>query len=186
MMRLEFTNRVAELKELGAAAQAGGLLVVFGRRRVGKTRLLVHWLEPRGGFYSQAIEGVKAIQLDQVFQDIQGWLKASVVPKTWAELFEVVSLQEEPLGLLPRLQAGASRHGIVQSVCHGGRGSACSRRTARAGATTRQRRRPGCFTTTPPLSLRTFAAVAIRRQPGIGNGVWNLILCGWRSRGAWS
>jgi AAA+ ATPase superfamily predicted ATPase len=39
-MELPFTNRTDELKELDAAAKAGGLLVVFGRRRVGKTRLL--------------------------------------------------------------------------------------------------------------------------------------------------
>jgi len=39
-MKPEFTNRTAEWKELDAAARAGGLLVVFGRRRVGKTYLL--------------------------------------------------------------------------------------------------------------------------------------------------
>ena len=41
-MNLEFTNRSVELKELEGAAKAGGLLVVFGRRRVGRTRLLAH------------------------------------------------------------------------------------------------------------------------------------------------
>ena len=45
-MRLSFVNRTAELKELDAAARKGGLLVVYGRRRVGKTRLLTHWLSP--------------------------------------------------------------------------------------------------------------------------------------------
>ena len=48
-MELEFTNRTSEMSDLVAAARAGGLLVVFGRRRVGKTRLLTHWLKPRGG-----------------------------------------------------------------------------------------------------------------------------------------
>ena len=43
---MEFVNRDAELRELDAAAKRGGLLVVFGRRRVGKTRLLRHWLQP--------------------------------------------------------------------------------------------------------------------------------------------
>ena len=63
LMELTFTNRTAELKELESAATLGGLLVVFGRRRVGKTRLLAHWLKPRHGLYSQAIEGAKEIQL---------------------------------------------------------------------------------------------------------------------------
>jgi AAA+ ATPase superfamily predicted ATPase len=96
-MNLEFTNRDAELKELEAAAKAGGLLVVFGRRRVGKTRLLAHWIEPRGGLYSQAIEGAKEIQLDQVFQDVKGQLETNLVPKTWAEFFELVGLRKKPL-----------------------------------------------------------------------------------------
>jgi AAA+ ATPase superfamily predicted ATPase len=96
-MNLEFTNRAAELKEFEGAAKAGGLLVVFGRRRVGKTRLLAHWLEPRGGLYSQAIEGAKEIQLDQVFQDVKGQLETNLVPKSWAEFFELVSLQRKPL-----------------------------------------------------------------------------------------
>jgi len=39
-MDLPFTNRTDELKDLEVTAKAGGLLVVFGRRRVGKTRLL--------------------------------------------------------------------------------------------------------------------------------------------------
>ena len=96
-MELSFTNRTAELKELESAATAGGLLVVFGRRRVGKTRLLAHWLKPRKGLYSQAIEGSKEIQLEQVFRDIQDRLTTSLVPKSWAELFELLGLQKERL-----------------------------------------------------------------------------------------
>jgi len=95
-MYLEFTNRTAELKELEAAAKAGGLLVVFGRRRVGKTRLLTHWIEPKGGLYSQAIEGVREIQLDQVFQDIKAQLETALVPKTWTELFELAGMRKTP------------------------------------------------------------------------------------------
>jgi hypothetical protein len=53
-MRLVFTNRVRELEALDASARVGGLVVLFGRRRVGKTRLLTHWLEKRSGVYSQA------------------------------------------------------------------------------------------------------------------------------------
>ncbi len=94
-MELIFTNRTAELKELGSAVATGGLLVVFGRRRVGKTRLLMHWLKPRDGLYSQAIEGVKEIQLEQVFRDIQDQLTTTLTPKSWAELFELLSLQKK-------------------------------------------------------------------------------------------
>ncbi len=95
-MELSFTNRTAELRELDAAADAGGLMVVFGRRRVGKTRLLAQWLKPRGGLYSQAIEGAKELQLEQVFRDLQAGLETSLMPKTWAELFELLGLQKKP------------------------------------------------------------------------------------------
>jgi hypothetical protein len=73
------------------------LLVVFGRRRVGKTRLLAHWLEPRSGFYSQAIEDAKEIQLDQVFQDAKAQLETNLVPMTWAKLLELVGSRKQPL-----------------------------------------------------------------------------------------
>jgi hypothetical protein len=96
-MELTFTNRIAELKELESATTAGGLLVVFGRRRVGKTRLLAHWLKPRHGLYSQAIEGAKETQVEQVFRDIQDRLTTTIVPKSWAELFELLALQKQQL-----------------------------------------------------------------------------------------
>jgi AAA+ ATPase superfamily predicted ATPase len=44
-MKLAFVNRKAELGELDASARRGGLLVLSGRRRVGKTRLLRHWMD---------------------------------------------------------------------------------------------------------------------------------------------
>ncbi len=93
-MDLPFTNRVDEVKELNAAARSGGLLVVFGRRRVGKTRLLTHWLRPQDGLYSQAIEAASSIQLEQVMNDIGRALKSSIVPKNWNELLELLSLQK--------------------------------------------------------------------------------------------
>jgi AAA+ ATPase superfamily predicted ATPase len=96
IMELAFTNRLAELKELESAAAAGGLLVVFGRRRVGKTRLLTYWMGPRQGLYSQAIEGAKEIQLEQVFRDIQDRLTTSLVPKSWGELLELLEMRTGP------------------------------------------------------------------------------------------
>ncbi|MBI5385446.1 MAG: ATP-binding protein [Verrucomicrobia bacterium] len=92
-MNLAFVNREAELKELDAVAAKGGLLALYGRRRVGKTRLLVEWLKRRDGWYSQAIEGPGDMQLQQLFEDIRSRLQTSVVPKTWSELFELLRLQ---------------------------------------------------------------------------------------------
>lgn len=99
-MELSFTNRGAELKELDRAATTGGLLVVFGRRRVGKTRLLAHWLSQRGGYYSQAVESTSDIQLEQTYRDIQPQLSTSVQPKSWAEFFEILGLQKKKRWIL--------------------------------------------------------------------------------------
>jgi uncharacterized protein len=92
---LPFVNRRAELKELDAAAGAGGLLVIFGRRRVGKTRLLAQWLGRRKGLYSQAIESSREIQLEQTYRDFERDLTTAVVPRSWEELLEILRLQKE-------------------------------------------------------------------------------------------
>lgn len=92
-MQLPFVNRRHELKELDAAAAAGGLLVIFGRRRIGKTRLLAHWLGRHQGLYSQAIESSREIQLDQIYRDFQPALSTTVVPKSWEELLEILRIQ---------------------------------------------------------------------------------------------
>ena len=77
-MKLTFANREAELRTLDTAAKQGGLLVVYGRRRVGKTRLLGRWLQTRGGFYSQAIEAQRDLQIQQVFQDLRARLETQL------------------------------------------------------------------------------------------------------------
>ena len=89
-MRLAFTNRVRELKELDASARVGGLVVLFGRRRVGKTRLLTEWLDQRSGFYSQAIEAAVPMQIEQTVRDIGSALPVGIQPKTWMEFFELL------------------------------------------------------------------------------------------------
>ena len=93
-VELDFVNRKRELAELNDHAHQGGLLVVFGRRRVGKTRLMVHWLRQRQGLYSQAIEASKQQQLDQVLADVrEGLTTSSLTPRSFGELLELVDLQ---------------------------------------------------------------------------------------------
>jgi AAA+ ATPase superfamily predicted ATPase len=96
-VKLKFVNREAELRELDSAANRGGLLVLYGRRRVGKTRLLRRWLETRDGFYSQAIEAGADLQLQQVFADLRARLETNITPKTWPELLEILALQKRRL-----------------------------------------------------------------------------------------
>jgi len=89
-----FVNRERELAELDVAAAAGGLLVVFGRRRVGKTRLLRHWLAERDGLYSQAIEAPRDLQIGQIVHDLRARWSTDIIPKTWSEWLELLALQK--------------------------------------------------------------------------------------------
>ena len=61
---MKFINRTQELARLNrlACKSAGGVAVVWGRRRVGKTRLLLEWVEQHGGIYFTADESAPAIQ----------------------------------------------------------------------------------------------------------------------------
>jgi AAA+ ATPase superfamily predicted ATPase len=90
-VELDFINRTEELKQLDEHARAGGLLVIFGRRRVGKTRLLTRWLQRHGGLYSQAIEATKDQQVRQLVEDLQ--LPTAIVPRTFAEVLRLLDLQ---------------------------------------------------------------------------------------------
>ena len=59
---LRFLNRQEELCRLDTVAEAGGFAVVFGRRRVGKTRLLVEWAKRQGGIYTVADQSSPDLQ----------------------------------------------------------------------------------------------------------------------------
>jgi AAA+ ATPase superfamily predicted ATPase len=53
---MRFVNRASELERLDALVERGqdGLVALWGRRRVGKTRLLLEWSSRHGGLYSVA------------------------------------------------------------------------------------------------------------------------------------
>lgn len=61
---MDFLDRREELARLDrlAAAKQGGLAVVYGRRRLGKTRLLLEWCRKHGGLYTVADESSPEVQ----------------------------------------------------------------------------------------------------------------------------
>ncbi len=94
-VELDFVNRSEELAQLDAHAREGGLLVVFGRRRVGKTRLLTQWLMKRKGLYSQAIEAGREQQLEQVLADVGHALTGPVPPRSLGELLALLDQEKD-------------------------------------------------------------------------------------------
>jgi AAA+ ATPase superfamily predicted ATPase len=61
---MKFLDRLAEMERLERlmAQPDGGLAVVYGRRRIGKTRLLLEWSRRHGGLYTVADQSAAEIQ----------------------------------------------------------------------------------------------------------------------------
>jgi len=61
---MKFLNRLDEMERLDrlAARQGGGLVIVYGRRRIGKTRLLLEWSRRHRGLYTVADQSSADIQ----------------------------------------------------------------------------------------------------------------------------
>ena len=90
---LKFVNREKEKIFLHDEFSASNLIVLFGRSRIGKTRLLEEWLrtgEIQNYIFSRSIKGTAKVQLEQLFDDIDTRLKIGVAPRSYVELFKLL------------------------------------------------------------------------------------------------
>jgi hypothetical protein len=152
-MHIEFVNREPELRELDAAAKRGGLTVVFGRRRVGKTRLLTHWLHERDGLYSQAIEAQRDLQIQQTFEDLRARLDLKQANEDgWRRVGGAISQRRRRRPGRRAAVAIAEMCGVVLALllvrCRGGprhpyRGVGCTRQQRSARNASMPRKRTG-------------------------------------------
>jgi AAA+ ATPase superfamily predicted ATPase len=99
MRRPTFVDRQSEIEQLDDLARHHGLVVLFGRRRIGKTSLLQRWLRRWRGLYSQAVEGSVSLQLAQTYLDLAERLEPAIEPRSWPELFALLDAQRGPLVL---------------------------------------------------------------------------------------
>jgi uncharacterized protein len=83
-----FLNRHDEFERLDEVLQTGGLAVVFGRRRVGKTRLLVEWCSRHRGIYFVADESSAETQREYFAQAIAATFPGfgDVAYRDWSSL----------------------------------------------------------------------------------------------------
>jgi hypothetical protein len=88
---MRFLNRVEELARLDALVglPQGGLAVIYGRRRLGKTRLLVEWARKHGGLYTVSDLSAADIQRGYFAQAAAAFLPGfdEVVYPDWLRLF---------------------------------------------------------------------------------------------------
>lgn len=102
MFRAAFVGRSRELQVLNNLWEStrAALLILYGRRRVGKTRLLTHWLQQHadGGLYWVAEPSSALSQLRSFSQALMGFMdpEADVPPdftfSTWELAFRQLSL----------------------------------------------------------------------------------------------
>lgn len=81
---------------LNQAAKRGKLLVVFGRRRVGKTALLEQWAKSRRCGYSQIVEGTPRLQIAQIVDDLGSLWPDGIMATDLASLLAALSLIRVP------------------------------------------------------------------------------------------
>ena len=59
---MEFLNRQDEIRRLDNVLRPAAFAVIWGRRRVGKSRLLIEWARRRGGLYAVADQSAPSVQ----------------------------------------------------------------------------------------------------------------------------
>ncbi|HVG08227.1 MAG TPA: ATP-binding protein [Thermoanaerobaculia bacterium] len=97
-----FVDRQEELARLDrvAASEEGGLVVVYGRRRVGKTRLLLEWTKKHAGVYTVADQSVAELQRRYFAEALGGVLSgfAEVDYPDWRSLLSRVAREAQLAG----------------------------------------------------------------------------------------
>lgn len=93
-----FWNRAQELAQIKRHLGKGRFGYVTGRRRVGKTALLIRACEAFGGVYHQAVEGTSQQQLLHLTEEVREKfpILRDLTPKNWAEFFRLLSRERLP------------------------------------------------------------------------------------------
>ena len=99
---VKFINRVEELRRLErvVAEEQAALVVVWGRRRLGKSRLLAEWCRRHGGAYWVADESAAAIQRQYLSEELDRAFPgfASVIYPDWSALLARLSSEASQRG----------------------------------------------------------------------------------------
>ena len=96
-MDIKFLNRNSDISEFGQEVDEANLVVLMGRRRIGKTELICEWAR-RGGVmaYSQAIEKASiSQQIQQIWADIKSRVPIEIEPRSWEDLLNLMALPKE-------------------------------------------------------------------------------------------
>ena len=97
---MNFLNRTLEMQRLDRLLEGGGLGVVWGRRRIGKTRLLLEWCRRHRGLYAVADLSAPGIQRRYLAEAVGGTLPgfAEVEYPDWRILLERLARDSRTTG----------------------------------------------------------------------------------------
>lgn len=97
---MRFLNRELEMERLDDLVVGGGLAVLYGRRRIGKTRLLVEWVRKHDGVYTVADQSAPDVQRRYLAEAVAARLPgfADVEYRDWRGLFTRLSRDAAAIG----------------------------------------------------------------------------------------
>lgn len=93
---MKFIGRKAELAKLNAEYERdSGFVVIYGRRRVGKTTLIKEFLKKKTAFYFLATEELESQSIKRLAGVVARMAKNSLLQKAvfsdWLDLFQVIA-----------------------------------------------------------------------------------------------
>lgn len=93
---MKFIGRKAELAKLNAEYERnGGFVVIYGRRRVGKTTLIKEFLNKKTSFYFLATEELESQSMKRLAGVVARMTKNSLLQKAvftdWLDLFQIIA-----------------------------------------------------------------------------------------------
>lgn len=99
---MEFIDRKTELSQLNTALNSdeAELLIVYGRRRIGKSELIKQCLKDRKSVYFQATEGTPEIQLEDFIDSVsQIYPKVKDVRKDWETVMNFLAERDATVAI---------------------------------------------------------------------------------------
>ncbi len=86
---MKFIGRKAELEKLNAEYERdGGFVVIYGRRRVGKTTLIKEFLKKKTAFYFLATEELESQSMKRLSGVVARTTKNSYLQNAWDEILK--------------------------------------------------------------------------------------------------
>ena len=99
-MHMRFLDRDPEMRRLVGLGrrEGGGLGLVWGRRRIGKTRLLLEWVQQNSGIYTVADQSAPAVQRRYFSEALSAVIEGFSEPEypDWRSLLRALALGAPP------------------------------------------------------------------------------------------